>query len=800
MPGAGAGARADAATCVHCAQPLPPGADRFCCDGCAAVYALLHDDDELCRYYDLRQGPQAPVGALRGPDADRKWLEPIAAQLAATPASGRTTVQLDVQGLHCAACVWLIETLFRRHAGPSGAVVINPALGRATLSVVAGFPLAAFVVDVERFGYQLGPARKGDARATSDVLWRLGVCAALAMNAMIFVIAVYAGLEPGPLRRLFDALVFGLATAAVLVGGPVFFRSAWAGLRQGVLHMDIPIALGIVLAYGSSALAYLLDRTGALYFDTLCVFITLMLLGRFLQERVLEHNRRQILAADGADKLLTRRIAGDRVELVRLGELAAGDRMLIAPGDLVPVDAELEGGGADCSLDWISGEAEPRRFAPGERLPAGAFNAGRTALTVRAATDFAQSPLGDLIRATTWRDADLARATPWWRRFAQTYVSVVLVLGAAGFVGWWIVGGDVRRAIEVSAALLIVTCPCAFGIATPLAYELCQAGLRRAGLFVRTAGFLDRAAAVRRVVFDKTGTLTTGALGLDDDAPLRALGDADALALYDLAARSTHPKATAVAKALERLDRAHLSPTAETREEAGRGVELSRGEARYRLGAPGWAAPIAVDDDGAVDLVFAKNGRALAAVRCREQLRADARRELAALAAAGHELWILSGDTPARTARLAETVGVPRARAIGGLDPQAKAEWLAAHDRGDTLMLGDGINDAAAVERATCSGTPAVDRPFMPARTDFYFTTSGLRPVRLALTAARTLTRVTRRNLAIAIAYNVVTVSLSLAGLMSPLMVAVVMPISSLTVVLSSTWSLSGRNLLWTSS
>jgi Cu2+-exporting ATPase len=788
--------------CAHCGLPLPPGAERFCCSGCAAVWQLLHEE-ELERYYDLRQGAAAPVGALRDERADRKWLEPIETQLATAPAGARTTVRLDVQGVRCAACVWLLDALFRRScAGGANMIVINPALGTATLTIGNDFPLRRWVIDVERFGYVLGPSRRaeGAGQGTSSLLWRLGISAALSMNAMIFAVAIYAGLESGPLRRLFDAMVFAMAAAAVAVGGSVFITSAALGLRRRVLHMDVPIALGIVLAFASSTVAYALGRTSALYFDTLCVFITLMLLGRFLQERVLERNRRQILAADGAEALLTRRRAGEQVELVACGALRAGDELIIAAGDLVPVDAELMGDGADCSLDWVSGEAEPRRFERGATVPAGAFNAGQAALRMRARTDFAQSPLTELIRATTWRDADLARATPWWRRFAQAYVSVVLVVGAATFAGWWILGGDPVRALEVTAAVLIVTCPCAFGIATPLAYELTQAGLRRAGLFVRTGGFLDRAADVRRVVFDKTGTLTTGALRLADETPLTPLDDEAAAALYDLAARSTHPKAAAVARALERLGRARLDDAARTHEVAGRGVELARAGALYRLGAPGWAAPVAVGDHGAADLVFGKDGHALAELRCREELRPDAAYELAELARAGHELWILSGDAPERTARLAAAVGVAPERAIGGLDPRAKAEWLAAHDRADTLMIGDGINDAAAVERATCSGTPAVDRPFMPARSDFYFTSPGLRPVRLALAAARALHRVTRRNLVIAVAYNAVTVTLAVAGLMSPLAVAVVMPISSLSVVLSSTWSLSQRSRVWTSS
>ncbi len=784
-------ARATAA-CLHCGTALAddlPG--DFCCVGCESVHGLLTDRN-LARYYALRGDAGSPVTVARPETRDLKWLEPLEARVAS--AEGACHVELDLQGLHCAACVWLLGELFRRQPGALRDLV-NPGVGRVALTVTREFPLRAYVRDVESFGYVAGPALKEATPASRALLTRLGVCAALTVNAMIFALPLSLGLRDGPVHALFAWLAFLLALASVAVGGSVFLRSAWQAVRRGVMHLDLPIALGIVLTFAGSTWAFVEGRDGrAAYFDTLSTFITLMLAGRWLQERVLERNRRYLLASDGADGLLTRRVRDGAVSLVRCTEVSAGDVLLIAPGDVVPVDGALEDAEASCSLDWISGESVPRAFARGETVPAGAFNLGQRAVRVRAATDFSASSLVGLLRNPAPR-ADAARATPWWRRLAAAWVVGVLSLAALGFVGWTLATGDPRRAMEVATAVLIVTCPCAFGIATPMAYEMAQAGLRRAGLFVRSPGFLDRATSVRRVVFDKTGTLTTGALHLANPEALDALTTDERGTLYNLAARSTHPKSLAVRGAL--ADRGlRFVDSLDARETAGCGVELVEGGHAWRLGAPAWAA----DDAADCDLVFSRDRVALARLRTEEVLRPDARAEIAQLMADGYEVWILSGDAPDRVSAMATALGVPSDRAVGGQTPADKARWLDAHDLHDTLMVGDGINDALAVERAFCSGTPAVDRPFMPARTDFYVVAPGLRPVGLALRAAHALARIHRRNLGIALAYNAVTVGLALAGRMSPLLCAVVMPASSLSILLATVASLSQRSPLWKSS
>ncbi len=777
------------ARCLHCGSRVLDAGDRFCCAGCETVHDLLLSTG-LARFYALRGEDGIPA---RDVDPSRRRdhaaLAPIARRVA--EASGPVRVVLDVQGLHCQACVWLIETLFRRQPHAWQATV-NPASGRVELVVSPGFDLDAFASIVEDVGYRLAPPGRDRAPESSDLLRRMGICIAIAMNAMLFAIATYAGLEAGPTYRLFQALSFVLATASVLVGGSVFARSAMLALRRGLLHLDLPIALGIALAYSSSTWAYFAGTGSRSFFDTITVFIALMLVGRFLQERVLARNRAQILASSGADGLHARVMRDGAVETIPCRDVRPGDRLLLLPGDLVPVDVVVDRAGA-FSLDWISGESRPTDYGGSATVPAGAFSCNADAVLATAATAFDESPLLRLLHVEGERPSDAARATPFWQILARVYVAAVLALGVAAFALWMsLTRGDVTRSIEVVTAVFIITCPCAFGISTPLAYELVQAGLRRAGLFVRAGGFLDRATSVKRVVFDKTGTLTTGSLTCVrvDGEPSRREEEI----LFDLCARSPHPKSAAVRATLPRSHR--LDETIRAREEPGRGIAADVDGQTYRLGAPAWVAPASTASG---DVAFGVDGRLIASYVTAEEPRRDAAREVRALEAAGFEPWILSGDDPARVREMAARLGLPASRAIGGQSPEDKERWLRERDRGDVLFVGDGINDGLAAKAAWCSGTPAIDRPFMAARSDFTFVTPGLGAVRLALLAARRLSRVTRICLGVALAYNALTLTLAFMGLMSPLVCAIVMPLSSLSTVLVATLSLSKRSRLWRS-
>ncbi len=570
-------------SCLHCGNTLQGVRDDgYCCAGCKAVHQLLTRSG-LLRYYDLRGTEIEPARDVQNGRRDHKWLQPIALDLAAS--GGGRELSMKLQGLRCAACVWLIQELFTRKPDALR-IVINPGRGSAELCVGAQFPLVEFVAALESFGYLVGePGERGDAAdreqaSSDDLLLRTAVCMALGGNAMMFAAAIYLGLHEGALYRLLHTLNFACATLAVLIGAPTFARSAWQAVKQRILHLDLPITVGIALTYGAAVWSFVTGDMRAAYYDSLATFIGLMLLGRWLKERIVVRNRRQLLGESGADNVWVRRLAGDKVELVRAPELRAGDQLLVPSGDLVPVASVLGNDSALCSLDWITGESEPTQYVNGDVVPAGAFNAGRSPLSLRTQTDFAASTLADLLARTHSRDVSAPGRFQW---FSGAYVLGVLAAAFGGFAFWALRTGDVVRGLEVATAICVVTCPCAIGIASPMAYDLVLAGLRRAGLFVRTQSFLDRALSVRRIVFDKTGTLTTGRLSLRDETPLGALSAHERDVLYTLVSGSAHPKSSALARALAQTSARHLTGS-EVQETAGAGLEAVIDGQTYRLG------------------------------------------------------------------------------------------------------------------------------------------------------------------------------------------------------------------------
>jgi Cu2+-exporting ATPase len=411
--------------------------------------------------------------------------------------------------------------------------------------------------------------------------------------------------------------------------------------------------------------------------------------------------------------------------------------------------------------------------------------------------DFADSSLGTLLRQVAPRDG-VGPTLHFWDRLARRWVLAVLTIAATGSAAWlWRAGAG--RALDVAVSLLVVTCPCAIGIALPLGYELVQARLRRAGFFARSTDLLDRLERVRCVVFDKTGTLTSGCLELAEPAVIAALEPEARDAAYNLACRSGHPVAMALARALGTAG-ARYDQSARTAEVMGRGVEGRFADgARWRLGRWDWAfasagaaSPPAPEQRATV---LAREGRLVARFETREALRPDARAQVQALTAAGYEAWIVSGDVPSRVAALGAVLGLPSHHVLGGCSPEGKAAALDAIGAADAVYVGDGVNDALAFDHALAAGTVAIERPVLPGRSDFFLVGDSLAPLGQALAAARRLRVVVRRVLRISIAYNAFAVTSCLLGLMTPVRAAIFMPASSIGLLLFTAASLAGSSI-----
>jgi Cu2+-exporting ATPase len=758
----------------------------FCCSGCAYVYRLVHEHG-LAGYYRLKDAVTQPADTAVFEPRDYSWL--AEAQSEAEAATGAPpSLMLGLQGVSCAGCVWLIERLFQEQPGARD-IFVNAQLGTMRIRWVPGrFSAADFARKLQAFGYLVGPDDPQRADPESrGLLVRVGLCAAFALNVMLFALPAYFGMDKSfAYAGLFGVLCLGFATLSLMVGGSYFLGRAWQALRMGVMHIDLPIAIGIIGAYSGSLFGWLTGRPRFIYFDFVSAFIFLMLVGRWAQVAAVERNRRRLLGRQPA-RPRVRVLADGATREVRPEDLRPGDAFLLPAGRTVPVAARMVSAEALFSLASINGESEPRILRGGQTVPAGAVNVGRKECRVES--------------LETWKESLLARLLepgerPGWRhafleKIVRGYLLGILVLAFAAGVVWWMRTGDVPRTWSVVTAVLVVSCPCAIGLAFPLADEMATAALRRRGVFVRENDLYGKLQAVRRLVFDKTGTLTLEMPALRNIGEIGDLDSDSRSALLSLVRDSAHPVSQCLLESL--LASGPVEPLpGEVRETIGLGVQLDAAGHGWSLGRPGWRGGAADPaqgrpeegpspaDSGAADAELAKDGRVVARFHFEDTVRADVRREVGEWTRRGYGVFILSGDRAEKVEKMADELGLPAGHAVGGRGPAEKARWLAENDGARTLMLGDGANDGLAFDRALCRGTPVIHRGLLEGKADFYYLGRGIAGIRALFEIGAMRRRTQGTILAFSVAYNVLAVGLAMAGRMSPLVAAILMPANSL--------------------
>ena len=682
---------------------------------------------------------------------------------------------MQVQGISCLGCVWLIERVFQKFEGALRAR-LDPLSGRLELRVLPKtFASVEFAEMVQRLGYLLGPVSghtEARPNAGKGLVVRMGVCAAFAMNAMLFATPAYCGLarEDG-WTELFEKGALACATLSMLVGASYFIQRAFAALRAGMVHIDQPIALGLLAAYGGSLVAWWSGDRRGLYFDFVSVFTFLMLLGRWVHQIALQANRSRLLDAQTAVQCP-----------------AKGEHYAVASGQTVPVRSLLLSSEASFGMEWINGEPDARTVRMGQIVPSGAIHLSEGSLSLEALEDWKDSLLAELLGAQPPRE-DTDRAT---QRFISVYVAAVLCVGVCGAVAWWWFGRPLEDAMQVLLSVLVVSCPCASGVALPFAADLAVVRMREAGVFVREHSLWTRLLRVRRVAFDKTGTLTAESIQLSNRRALESLSKEQAKALIYLVNRSMHPVCAALREALGEALGGVQTGEAVAVESVGNGVEWNAPDgAVWRLGRPMWAVGRVDKTTELAQAVLSKNAAPVARFEFGERLRADAQREVDWMRREGFALAVLSGDRKDRVEYVAGYLGVSPEDAHGAMTPHAKADWLRNHGASsDTLMLGDGANDSLAFAESLCCGTPAVDRGVLGQKADFYYLGRGLSGIRYLVQMARRKRRATIAVLSFTGCYNAAAVALALAGRMHPLLAAVLMPLSSLLTLGLVVWIL----------
>jgi Cu2+-exporting ATPase len=790
--------------CAHCGLPAP-AVDRgpsFCCPGCRSVHALLHEAG-LGDYYALRDSLDAeptqrpadePPSALQ---ARYAHLDDPAVAEAHGLRAGEATLALA--GLHCAACVWVLERLPRLCRGVLAARV-DYGRGRIHLRWdPAVTRLSTLAAALHRLGYppqlRTEEAEAERRSSTRRELWRLTVAGALAGNVMLMAFALYAGAmtSDSDLGRFMEGLSLLLAIPAVTWGALPFYRGAWAGLRMGVLHMDLPIALGIAAGFCASAFATL-GGTGEAYYDSVTTLVFLLLMGRFVQQRGQERVATQGELWQGLVPGMATRWEGGAWRSVYASALRVGERVRVGAGERFAADGRVIAGSGHADLSMLTGESRPVPLHPGSLAWAGTSNTG-DALELEVTAVAADTRLGQVVERVGQADRERAPVVRMADRLAGWFVATVIGLAIVGGVVWWQHAGP-GRAFEVVVALLVVSCPCALGLATPLALTVARGRAARAGFVLRSTAALEALGRAQRVVLDKTGTVTEGRVRVVDAGEPEA---AAALALAAVVERGArHPLALALLRWADGADGdsagsvalATLAAT-DVVEHPGRGIEGRVGEHRVRVGSPRWLEPTstaarerlaALLDRGLTPVVVELDGRVAAIAGLGDRLRPEAPTIVRALSACGLSLALRSGDHPRLVEAAAKALGLADAR--GDLSPEDKAAELRGQP--GTVMVGDGINDALALRTASVGVAVGGGAEAALAVADVYLREPGLEPLRELLLGARHARAIVRRNLGFSLVYNVLFASLALAGLVTPLLAAILMPLSSLTVVLGS--------------
>jgi Cu2+-exporting ATPase len=820
-----------ATACRHCGEPVTaasPAAPDFCCQGCAGAYELINDLG-LQSYY-ARRSVDPDIRPLR-PDQEEVGLFDFA-DLATRDETGICHLDMMIDGLHCAACVWLIETLLQRQDSVTHARV-NMTTRRLHLEWRGtSEDISQIIAPVLQMGYRLIPydpaaLERATDRSNRELLRCLAVAGFAAGNVMLLSVSIWAGYFQGMgeyTRDLFHWISALIAMPAAVYAGRPFYRSAIGALTHRRVNMDVPISLAVMLALGMSLFETIRGAPHA-YFDSAITLLFFLLIGRYLDG----HARGQ--ARSAAEHMLSLRarsvtvITPDGTRKPMAPEKAEpGMVVLVAAGERIGVDGAVIDGESDVDTSVITGESLPANVTTGSKVFAGTANLSAP-IRVSVTATGNSTLLAEIVRLMENAEQGRAKYVALADRVARAYAPAVHSLAAITFLGWWIIGGvGWQTALMNAISVLIITCPCALALAVPVVQVLATGRLLRAGILVKSATALERLTAITGVIFDKTGTLTSGRPELIRDPDQNTRENDHALRLAtSMAANSNHPLSRALIRAFP-----DVTPATGVQEIPGKGLSMTSPTGEIRLGslafceaatastatpaqirqpalattgaekaateqpksdrfappgaAPDQAAAVKNSDTGP-ELWLAEPGKAPRRFVFRDLPRQDARETIESLKSRGLSVALLSGDRRENVSQLAEMVGVEDWHAQLSPADKVFAVESRAHNGACDLMVGDGINDAPALAAAHASMSPATAAEISQNAADIVFQGDRLGSVVTALDIARMSDRLVKQNFGLSFAYNLITIPLAVSGLVTPLIAAVAMSSSSLIVI-----------------
>ena len=771
---------AASASCRHCGSAVPAGmTDGFCCKGCAGAFAIVSGLG-LDGYY--RRRTVDPAARTLRPEAEAEALHDFSAHTRVQE-SGEAEINLMVEGIHCGACIWLIEALINKQPGIRWARV-NMTTRRLVVrwDPTGGRDAAAILAPVIRVGYRLVPfdparLKSETERQEKELLRAMAVAGFAAGNVMLFSVSIWAGTDMGPATRTFMHWLSALvALPAIAWCIRPFMRSAIHALMGKRSNMDVPITIGVILTSAMSLFETITWGEHA-YFDSAISLLFFLLIGRYLDSRARGRARAAAEHLLALDAIAVTVIDADGTQrLLPPDKVVPGQAVLVAAGERIGIDGVVVDGRSDVDTSLISGESVPQAIEPGARVFAGTINLSAP-LRLSVAAVGERTLLAEIVRMMEVAEQGRARYVALADRVARWYAPVVHLAALSTFLAWYFAIGVVwQEALLNAVAVLIITCPCALALAVPVVQVIGSGRLLRQGILIKSATALERFATVDTVVFDKTGTLTRGKPELVRDG---GWTDDDLRLAASLAGASRHPLARALAAACpdSRLADGVV-------EEPGRG--LIAGD--IRLGS---RRHVGVDDLGGEaakgpEMWLSAPGRTPVRFAFVDEPRADAARVIETLRRRGLAVELLSGDREPAVRHVAQQAGIAEWRA--GRTPAEKVARLTElRDAGRVvLMVGDGLNDAPALAAAHVSMSPSSAVDVSQTAADVVFQGERLAPVAETLFVARRSRSLVQQNFVLAIGYNVFTVPLAMAGHVTPLIAAIAMSTSSLVVIVNA--------------
>ncbi len=763
-------------------------AREFCSGACARIGRLISARG-LDDFYRFRTDP---AGRVSGTATHSDWTSydraGVQREFVAAEDDGSHRAQFLLEGVHCAACVWLIESAVAPLDGVLD-IAVDPVTTRTNLHWASDrIPLSQIFEHLSALGFTPVPYTQDAAEAARrderrQALRRLAVAGLGMMQVMSFAVALYLGAwsDPaiGEYLRLISLLV---ATPVVLYAGAPFFRSAWLGIRTRSLGMDVPVALAIGGAWSASVYNTFTGQ-GEVYFDSATMFVFFLTGARYL-EMAGRHRALSLSAALSTHvPRVAHRLRGAVAETVGTLELETGDQILVHPGQAVPADGRLRDRRASVHESLLTGESTPVAKRQGDQVIAGSVNGGQPIHLTVTATG-ANTVLAQISGLSTTAAGNKPRLVATADRIARYFVAAVLCIAGATYAGWY--GLAPERAFEVALSVLVVTCPCALALATPAVFTVATSALAGRGLLLRQPGALQAMSEVTSVVFDKTGTLTGDEIALAQVELFGALDEQQALAIASaLESRSEHPIARAFAQSTATAEISDFNVS------QGAGVEARVDGQTWRIGSYAYVDALTAaetscagwQETGDQRYVYLGSQEGLAArFALTERPRPGADEVVERLSALGLELQIASGDTAGPVQRLAHSLGIAQYHA--GLKPEDKLEFLhALQARGErALMVGDGINDSPVLAGADVSIAMGAGTALARHTADSVLLGNSLLPVADALETSRRAMGIVRQNLTWAIGYNLLAVPLAATGMLAPWMAALGMSASSLLV------------------